>query len=77
MYFFNYSSRLFLGMGIIWYFELLSFATSTEEGDGEWSYFTDCLNMLQVGTSPEVYTLSYFPFRESGFSSPLCARGTF
>ena len=36
--------RLFLGMGIIWFFELLSFAV-----DGDWSYFTDTLNMLQVG----------------------------
>jgi len=39
--------RLFLGMGVIWYFELLSFATSSENGSEEWSYFTDCLNMLQ------------------------------
>merc|ERR1712106_85817 len=39
--------RLFLGMGVIWYFELLSFATGSENGSEEWSYFTDCLNMLQ------------------------------
>ena len=42
-------SRLSLGMGIIWYFEILAFLV----GDGEeqsWGYFTitDCINMLQV-----------------------------
>jgi len=39
--------RLFLGMGIIWYFELLSFALSKEDVESKWNYFTDTLNMLQ------------------------------
>ena len=43
----NYS-RLFLGMGIIWYFELLAFALNTKGKSQRWTYFADCLNMLQV-----------------------------
>merc|ERR1719251_739688 len=34
--------RLFFGMGIIWYFEVISFYY-----DGEWSTVTDVINMLQ------------------------------
>ena len=40
--------RLFLGMGIIWYFELLAFALNTKGTSQRWTYFADCLNMLQV-----------------------------
>ena len=35
--------RLFFGMGIIWYFEVISFYYG-----GEWSTVTDVINMLQV-----------------------------
>ena len=35
--------RLFLGMGVIWYFEILSWYTG-----GNWAMFFDCINMLQV-----------------------------
>jgi len=38
--------RLFFGMGIIWYFELLTFAVG-EAASEEVFYFTDVLNMLQ------------------------------
>jgi hypothetical protein len=39
--------RLFLGMGTIWYFELLAFAVSG--APEEIFYLTDTLNMLQAG----------------------------
>ena len=35
-------------MGIIWYFELLAFALNTKGKSQRWTYFADCLNMLQV-----------------------------
>ena len=38
--------RLFMGMGIIWYFEIISWALGSETQ--EWTYFFDCFNMLQV-----------------------------
>ena len=37
------SFRLFFGMGIIWYFEVIAFFYG-----GEWSTVTDIINMLQV-----------------------------
>ena len=40
--------RLFLGMGITWYFEILNFALSALEPDPRWLVLTDTLNMLQV-----------------------------
>ena len=40
--------RLFLGMGITWYFEILNFALSSLEPDPRWLIFTDTLNMCQV-----------------------------
>jgi len=39
--------RLFLGMGIIWYFEILAFALGWFDIGVEWFYFTDMINMLQ------------------------------
>merc|ERR1712079_880526 len=39
--------RLFLGMGIIWYFELLAFALNTKGTAQRWLYLADILNMLQ------------------------------
>jgi len=53
--------RLFLGMGVIWYFELISFATSTETGNDEWAYFTDCLNMLQVQRDKVLLSFLFYP----------------
>ena len=41
-------SRLFLGMGITWYFEILNFALSSLELDPRWMVLTDTLNMCQV-----------------------------
>merc|ERR1712080_654468 len=41
--------RLFFGMGIIWYFELLTFAVG-EAASEEVFYFTDVLNVIQVVT---------------------------
>ena len=38
--------RLFMGMGVIWYFEIISWAVGSEAQ--EWTYFFDCFNMLQV-----------------------------
>jgi len=38
--------RLFLGMGIIWYFELIGFATD-DGSEQKWMWLPDCLNMLQ------------------------------
>jgi len=39
--------RLFLGMGITWYFEILNFALSSLELDPRWMVLTDTLNMCQ------------------------------
>ena len=38
--------RLFMGMGVIWYFEIISWAAGAEQA--KWTYFFDCFNMLQV-----------------------------
>merc|ERR1712117_173947 len=40
-------TKLFLGMGITWYFEILNFALSSLELDPRWMVFTDTLNMCQ------------------------------
>ena len=40
--------RLFLGMGIIWYFEILAFALSNQNIHPNVFIFTDTLNMCQV-----------------------------
>ena len=40
--------RLFLGMGITWYFEILNFALSALDPDPRWLVLTDTLNMCQV-----------------------------
>ena len=39
--------RLFVGMGIIWYFEILAFFID-DDADHKWLYLGDVLNMLQV-----------------------------
>jgi len=39
--------RLFLGMGITWYFEILNFALSALDPDPRWLVLTDTLNMCQ------------------------------
>jgi len=39
--------RLFLGMGITWYFEVINFALSSLEPDPRWLMLTDTLNMCQ------------------------------
>ena len=41
--------RLFLGMGLTWYFEILAFALSNQNIHPNVFIFTDTLNMLQVG----------------------------
>ena len=46
--------RLFLGMGIIWYFEILAFALSNHDLHPNVFVFTDTLNMCQVSIT---YTL--------------------
>ena len=46
-------SKLFLGMGITWYFEILNFALSSLELDPRWLVFTDTLNMCQVTRSQD------------------------
>ena len=40
--------RLFLGMGLIWYFEILAFALSDHNIHPNVFIFTDTLNMCQV-----------------------------
>ena len=47
-------------MGIIWYFELLAFALNTKGTSQRWTYFADCLNMLQV--KPFHSNIQSFPF---------------
>ena len=48
-------SRLFLGMGITWYFEILNFALSSLELDPRWMVLTDTLNMCQVTRSQDIH----------------------
>ena len=66
--------RLFLGMGITWYFEILNFALSSLEPDPRWLIFTDTLNMCQVAriTQDSSFTKLY-PCRVFGSSSSLSA----
>ena len=40
--------RLFLGMGITWFFEIITFGLSSLEPDPRWLILTDTLNMCQV-----------------------------
>ena len=67
--------RLFLGMGITWYFEILNFALSSLEPDPRWLIFTDTLIMCQVTLMPRCSIQPIFRCREFGFSSSLSARG--
>eukprot|EP00092_Neocalanus_flemingeri_P013361 GFUD01014405.1.p1 GENE.GFUD01014405.1~~GFUD01014405.1.p1 ORF type:complete len:735 (+),score=104.42 GFUD01014405.1:71-2275(+) len=39
--------RLFLGMGVIWYFEIISWYTGNEHQDQKWAYVFDVINMMQ------------------------------
>merc|ERR1712032_1434860 len=41
--------RLFLGMGIIWYFEIIAFALTSYKLNANIFILTDTLNMCQVG----------------------------
>ena len=43
--------RLFLGMGILWYFEILAFALRDAEISSDWLVFTNILNLMQVQSS--------------------------
>ena len=43
--------RLFLGMGILWYFEILAFALTDVEISTNWFQLTNILNLMQVGHS--------------------------
>ena len=43
--------RLFLGMGIIWYFEILAFALTSYNLNPNIFILTDTLNMCQVRKS--------------------------
>ena len=49
--------RLFLGMGITWYFEILNFALSALEPDPRWLILTDTLNMCQVFWNVKMQTM--------------------
>ena len=40
--------RLFLGMGVIWYFEIISWYTGNDQQDQKWAYMFDVINMMQV-----------------------------
>ena len=65
--------RLFFGMGIIWYFELLAFALAPYNLNPNVFVLTDTLNMLQVDNLrfPNKLTSRVF-----GCLSSLSARGT-
>jgi len=39
--------RLFLGMGVIWYFEIISWYTGNDKQDQKWAYVFDVVNMMQ------------------------------
>jgi len=39
--------RLFLGMGVIWYFEIISWYTGNDQQDQKWAYVFDVINMMQ------------------------------
>ena len=64
--------RLFLGMGIIWYFEILAFALTSYKLNANIFILTDTLNMCQVN-----FPWSPFDclFRVCGRSSSSFARG--
>ena len=40
--------RLFLGMGILWYFEILAFALTDVKISTNWFHLTNILNLMQV-----------------------------
>ena len=44
----QYMFRLFLGMGVIWYFEIISWYTGNDHQDQKWAYAFDVINMMQV-----------------------------
>ena len=52
--------RLFMGMGVIWYFEIISWAVGSEAQG--WTYFFDCFNMLQVSVSVSISISVRFRF---------------
>ena len=69
--------RLFLGMGIIWYFEILAFALTSYKLNANIFILTDTLNMCQVKRLQLIVTLNILRiYRECGRSSSSCARGT-
>ena len=47
----NIMFRLFLGMGVIWYFEIISWYTGNDQQDQKWAYVFDVINMMQVKNS--------------------------
>ena len=70
--------RLFLGMGIIWYFEILAFALSDHNIHPNVFIFTDTLNMCQV-TLLKILTklIKLVLVRVSGSLPSSCANGMF
>ena len=58
--------RLFFGMGIIWYFEVISFFVA-----GEWSTVTDIINMLQVSGRLAVFDFDNFDKYPGSLGVPL------
>ena len=41
--------RLFVGMGLNWYLEIVGWAMVSDMEDSLWQVLPDCINMLQVG----------------------------
>ena len=69
-------TRLFVGMGLNWYLEIVAWAMGAEMVETKWQVVPDCVNMLQVKSSLEGYSLYCCNYcRESGSSSTLSARG--
>ena len=71
--------RLFLGMGIIWYFEILAFALSDQNIHPNVFIFTDTLNMCQVRfwILERTKLLRLVLVRVSGSLPSSCANGMF
>ena len=72
-------TKLFVGMGLNWYLEIVAWAMGAEMVETNWQVVPDCVNMLQVKFSLEndsLYIFSIF-FRDSGSSSTLSAKGRF
>ena len=63
--------RLFLGMGITWYFEIITFGLSSLEPDPRWLILTDTLNMCQVLLTSTAVMLHWEGRMKTGIKSPF------